>query len=104
MSNLKNLVAGVLLLGTLAAPAFAATDRVDPMEGVVIMMSKGGITQTMVSDSKTLDQIVQGAKEIDANSIVVSHNGKMFLVTDHKMPDGRMISTLIGERVKGGNG
>lgn len=100
MSNLKTLFAVALLLGTFAAPAFA-NDRDEVMEGVITTITPSGMKQTVIRDTAELDQIISHGHQIDAHSMIVSHNGKLYLASDFKMPNGMMLSQEIDDMIKG---
>ncbi len=103
MIKIKCLIAGALMFGTFIVPA-SANDR-DPMDGSITIFTKTGMSQMMVSDAAMLDEIVKGAEVIDDHSMIVNHNGKMYIVKDHKLGNGRMISDVLSQEQggKGGN-
>jgi hypothetical protein len=102
MVNFKTLIAGMLMIGAVAMPAFA--DDRQPMEGLVTVFTKAGMTQMMVANPSLLDDAVKGAEVLEEHAMVISHNGKMYLVKDHKLSSGRMVSDLFNEEqgAKGG--
>ena len=101
MTNMKQMIAGLLMSVALATPALAA-ERLDPMDGSVTIFTKTGMMQTMVTDTAMLDQIIKGATVIDDHTMIVNHNGKMYLVKDTKLANGKMVSDTITEHSMGG--
>jgi hypothetical protein len=101
MPNMKHLIAGLLMAGALAMPAFA--DDRGPMQGLVTVFTKSGMTQMMVASTKVLDESVKDAVVLEDHAMVISHNGKMYLVKDHKLSSGKMVSELFAEE-QGGKG
>lgn len=101
MLNMKYAIAGLLMFGAFSSNAFAS-ER-DPMDGSITVFTKTGLSQMMVSNTAMLDEIIKGAEVLDDHAMVVNHNGKMYLVKDHKLSNNRMISDVLSQE-QGGKG
>ncbi len=102
MSNLKHMIAGLLMFGAMAVPAWAA-ERPDPMDGAVTVFTKTGMMHMMMTDTAMLDDLVKGATVLDEHTMIINHNGKMYLVKDHKLATGRMAYEVVEHSLMGGN-
>jgi hypothetical protein len=94
MIRRSNIIAAMALLFAFAAPAFAESERMT--EGSVTVFMKTGATAIMhVTDKAMLDDITRGAVQLDDHAMLVMHDGKLFLVADHKMANGKLISEAL---------
>ncbi len=94
MTRRTNIFAAMALLFAFTAPAFAESERMT--EGTITVYMKSGATAVMhVADKAALDSITKGAMQLDDHAMVVMHDGKLFLVTDHKMENGKMVSEFL---------
>ena len=94
MATMKNTLAAIMLLATAASPAFA-NDR----EGDLAVYARtGGVQLMRITDKAMLDEITRGAVPLDDHAMVVMNGGKFYLVNDHKMASGKMISEILKPR------
>ena len=99
MTRRANIFAAMAVLFAVATPAFAAGERMS--EGAVFGFMKSGETvQTKITNKAMLDEITHGAIQLDDHAMVVMHDGKLFLVNDHMMSNGKLIS----DNLAGGHG
>jgi len=47
-----------------------------------------------------LDDMTKGLTPLADNAMVVMHNGKFYLVLDHKMPNGKMLSEMLHDNTQ----
>lgn len=94
MARRTNIIATMALLCAFVAPAFAGAERMQEGE-VTAFMKSGTVTQMHVADKAMLDEITHGAIQLDDHAMVVMHDGKLFLVTDHMMSNGKMITDIL---------
>ena len=94
MANIKKFIATIALLGAIASPAFAESPQ--EIEGkLTAYHTSGAVAQMTVTNKTMLDDMTKGLTPLADNAMVVMHNGKFFLVLDHKMPNGKMLSDML---------
>ena len=42
-----------------------------------------------------MDMMVKEAAPMEAGTVMMMHNGKMYMMKDHKMPNGKMMSEIL---------
>ena len=95
VATMKTAFAAMMLLAALAAPAFAEHGK----EGDVAVCSRAdGVKQMKIASAVMLDEITKGVVPLDDHAMVVMNHGKFYLVLDHKMANGEMVSALLAQR------
>ena len=91
--------ASMMMLGAVGimaatASAAAAMDSMMMDKGMTMMVMPDGKTATMKSmDDKTMSMMKDMAKPMDkAVIMMMGADGKMYMMEDTKMPDGKMMS------------
>ena len=98
MVNLKMAAMSVAFIGSLCGVAFAQGDSggADPklmIQNSVTFTTTDGRIVSKVLAPDTMDEIMKhGVTPMTAGVMTMMHDGKMFMVTDHKMPNGTMMS------------
>ncbi len=98
MNSFKRFIISLVLIGTVAGPAFAAGEGgASSLQNNTLLMTtpSGAIVQKMVMDQAMADMMVKDAMPMTAGVIHMMHGGKMYMVTDKKMPDGKMLSEFM---------
>jgi hypothetical protein len=95
MNYLRNLVIGLTLIGALAAPARAQGDGAIFMEGQMIMPSATGMLITKPIDPAIREMMMKDAMPMTTGVMMMMHGGRMYTVTDKKMPNGKMLSDMV---------
>jgi hypothetical protein len=94
----KTVIAATLLttLGGGAALAQGAPPGSPSWENTVLMVSpEGSVVQKRVTDRAMMDTMMRGATPMRPGTMVMVHNGKMYMISDRKMSNGRMLSEEI---------
>jgi hypothetical protein len=65
-----------------------------PENGVVFITQNGSVTHKTLSNAEMEKLMQQGATQIPTGVLLLRHDGKLYMVTDHKMGDGRMVSEM----------
>ena len=105
MHKLLLATSSLLTIAALSSPAFAQTGpsansfemmrdgKTVMRDGqMLMMMPNTGHFHTMQSDAAMNDMMAKNGKAMPANMIMMMHNGKMMMMEDMKMPDGKMMS------------
>jgi hypothetical protein len=104
MGYFKHAIIGLALAGALAAPAFAAGEGGEGFritEGTIVLTTPSGmVTQKKVTDAAMADTFMKEGTPLGAGVMIMMHGGKLYIMNDKKMPDGRMFSD--GARMGGG--
>jgi len=99
MANIKKIIATIALLGAFASPVFAESPQ--EIEGkVTAYRTTGAVVQMTVKNKAMLDDMTKGLTPLADNAMVVMHNGKFYLVLDHKMPNGKMLSEMLHDNTQ----
>lgn len=88
------LVAGFALAG----PAFAQAEGVMHDNTVIFIAKNGRMTTMATVDKAMMDTIVREGKVVSNSMIFVMAGGKLYMIEDHKMADGKMLSEHLGLR------
>ena len=92
MNSLKPVMFAALAAIAFAAPALAQGEgRMAPQTGMIVDPG-GRMTNHTVTDKMIMDEVIKNGKVISGAHIYVNHEGKMYMVDDHKMADGKMMS------------
>lgn len=96
MKLLTQTVASFLLVGALAGPAFAENETRNFSDNQIVITSPDGImTRMNVADAAMLDMMMKEATPMTSGVLVMMHGGRMYTMTDHKMPNGKMMSDIL---------
>jgi len=94
--NFKQAIAGLLLAGSIASPAFAQGETLDKAYGSGVMTfttPDGSIVRKSVP-AATMKEMTEGAMPMTAGVMMMMHDGKMYMMADKKMPNGKMMSDM----------
>lgn len=99
MTSFKMAVMSLALVGSSFGVAFAQGDAggyPKPMvEGSMTYTTADGVTVTKTLAKDTMAEIMKnGAMPMTAGVLIMMHEGKMYMATDHKMPNGSMMADL----------
>jgi len=97
MKYITKVIASLALLGALAGPAFAAGEGGPGIYGenqVVVTLPSGNV-QTKTADAAMMDMMMKEAAPMASGIVMMMHGGKMYFMTDHKMPNGKMMSDIV---------
>jgi len=100
MKNLKPAMFALLAAMAFTAPAFAqGTEGIMVRDNTITIVMPNGHTMTMpISGKAQLDMAMKGAKPVAAGQIFIMSGGKLYMIEDTKMPDGKMLWEHIGGR------
>jgi hypothetical protein len=108
MRVFKQAVVGLAMLGALAAPAIAAEGgegHWQLTDGMVITtLPNGAVVQKKVTDATTAATLMKEATPLAAGVMIMMHDGKVYMITDKKMPNGKMLSEWGMGQTMGGGG
>ena len=108
MEFFRRAIMGLALAGALAAPAIAAEGGegswklTDSM--VILTMPNGAVTQKKVTDASTSAMLMKEAKPLAAGVMIMMHDGRVYMITDTKMANGKMLSEQAMGQTMGGGG
>lgn len=92
-------VMSLACVGALVSPAFAQGDLgglPSYTDDLVTMTSPTGtVIQKRMTDRAMMDMMVKEAAPMEAGTVMMMHNGKMYMMKDHKMPNGKMMSEIL---------
>jgi hypothetical protein len=91
-------IAAALLtaIGSGAALAQGAPPGSPSWENTVLIVSPDGpVVQKRVTDRAMMDTMMRGATPMRPGTMVMVHNGKMYMIPDRKMSNGRMLSEAV---------
>jgi hypothetical protein len=91
-------IASLAIVGTLTSPAFAqggAEGTTFADETVMMVRPSGQIVRRQVADAAMSEMMMKDARPMAVDTILMMHGGKMYVVTDKRMSDGKMISERI---------
>lgn len=93
MTYLKSTVLALAAACVLSAPALAQGEGIALRERQArMMMSDGSWYDRNVNDQALHDSMIKNGRQLSAGHVVVMSGGKHYLVEDHRMPDGKMMS------------
>jgi hypothetical protein len=88
-------IACLAVIGTFATPVFAQGGAEGTMftnDTVLIVTPSGQIMRRQMVDAAMSEMMIKDATPMTAGTMIMMHGGKMYMVSDKKMPDGKMIS------------
>jgi len=94
--ELKFAIASLLMLGSLAAPAFAQGENPDKPygSGVMTFTTPSGTIERRTVPPAVMAEMTKGAMPMTAGTMMMMHEGKMYMMADKKMPNGKMMSDM----------
>lgn len=97
--------AGLALTCAVTQAAFAEGEGSGPPfpeNGTIYITSIGNVFHKTLSAAEMSKLMQQGATELKAGAILTMHDGKIYIVQDHKMNDGKMLAEEIMLRASAG--
>ena len=95
MACVAGLPAGAFAQGEGNSPPF-------PENGTIFFTANGNYARKTLSASELGMLMSAGAKPVAAGMLLTMHDGKFYMVEDHKMPSGKMLSEELGLRAAAG--
>ena len=100
MSTIKSTALGLIIACAFTVPALAADTEMgmhmDMKEGAMMMMTPDGKIMTMDKpDQMVSDMMMKDGGPMTSNMMMMMHDGKMMIMKDRKMPDGKMMSDMM---------
>ena len=94
MLKIKTILIGAFVATVLTLPVVA--DEMKIQEGqVVVMMTDGQMHVVKTPDKKLSDLLMQHGEAMPAGVMMMMHGGKMMIMGDKKMDDGKMMFDSI---------
>lgn len=89
-------IACLLILGSLAPPAFAQGETPDRPygSGTWTFTTPTGTVTRMTLPPAMLAELTKGATPMTVGTMTMMHEGKMYVVPDQKMANGKMMSDM----------
>lgn len=99
----KCLIAGLALVAVLATSAFAQEGGGRPDIDFTpntfrLVMPNGRVLEKRMTDQHMQEMVANGAMPMTAGTMMMMHDGKMYMVQDKRMPNGKMLSDYMMER------
>jgi hypothetical protein len=66
-----------------------------PENGVVFITQNGTYTRKTLSNAEVDALMKQSATPVPTGVLLLRHDGKLYMVPDHRMSDGRMVSEMV---------
>ena len=101
MTYLKHAIASLVLAGCLVSPAFAQGESPDATygENVVTFTTPGGtVVRKTVSATVMANIMARNPTPLAQGVMLMMHQGKMYMLNDQKMADGKMMSDTVMSR------
>ena len=96
MAYMRSTILALAAACALATPALAQGEGATLRDGsVMVVMPNGRMMTRAVTDRAMLDAMVQKGKQLTAGQMLVMSGGKLYIVEDYKMPDGKMMSDIL---------
>lgn len=94
MNLLKPTIVSLALMGTFATFAFAQSESPSLYQDNTLTMTStsGKVMMMTVADKAMADMMMKGAMPMTKGVMMMMHGGKMYIVHDRKMPNGKMLS------------
>jgi hypothetical protein len=90
---LKTTVALASLVLLVSSTSSQAQEVMMMKDGTMMMMTPDGrMSRTAVPDKMLSDTILKEGKVVTASQLVMMHGGKVYMIEDQKMSDGKMMS------------
>ena len=100
MNFLTSAIAGLAVIGALASPAFAQGEGgralAELPDSTFVLVTPGGkMMERKITDPAMAKMMMKDATPMTAGTMMMMHGGKMYMVPDQKMSDGRMLSEMM---------
>lgn len=97
MSYFKQIIVSVAFVGALASPAFAqgGGEGTMFMDETMLMATPNGAVVKKPMDKAMQEMMMKEAMPMTAGVMMMMHDGKMYMVTDKKMSNGKMMSDMV---------
>ena len=82
-------------IGSGAALAQGAPPGSSWQDTVIMIAPNGSVVQRTITDRSMMNMMMQGATPLRPGTMVMVHNGKMYMIPDKKMSNGRMLSEEV---------
>lgn len=92
MNFLKPVMLATLAAIAFAAPALAQREGGEIAPGSGMVVDQNGKMFNHVMPDTLRESAIKNGKLVTATQMFINHGGKMYMVEDHKMPDGKMMS------------
>jgi hypothetical protein len=96
MSFIKSTMLALATVTALAGPALAQGEGMNLRDTqVMVVMADGRMMTRAVTDRATLEAMVQKGKQVTAGQLLVMSGGRLYLIEDYRMPNGKMASDFM---------
>ena len=96
MTYVKSMLLALAATGALAGSALAQGDGGMMQNGSVMMfMPDGRMVSRKMTDQAMIASMVQKGKPLAAGQILVMSGGKVYILDDSKMANGKMFSEIL---------
>lgn len=96
MSYIRSTIFALAASCSLAGPALAQGGGSDLRDlSVMFVMPDGRMMMRTMTDRAMVDALVQRGKPLAAGQALVMRGGKVYIVDDYKMADGKMLSEIL---------
>ncbi len=90
---IKRIGAGIALTAILVGSALAQCEPIKMSEGMVTFYSRtGGIVVKTMADPAFLAAVSKDFSALPSGTILMVHDGKLYMAKDKKLSDGHMLS------------
>ena len=94
--KLKYAIASLVILASLASPAFAQGENADKPYGSgtwTFITPSGEVMRRTLTPAMTAE-LTKDATPMTVGTMIMMHDGKMYIVLDKKMASGKMMSDM----------
>ena len=95
MTYVKSMLLALAATCALSGPVLAQGEGMMQNDTVMMFMPDGRMVTRKMTDQAMITSMVQKGKPLTAGQILVMSGGKVYIVDDSKMPDGKMISEIL---------
>jgi len=97
MTFRKRAIVSLVLMSSFASPVFAQGETPDTTFGdntMTFTTSDGKMVKKAIPPKTMAELMTKGAMPMTAGVMMMMHQGKMYMMNDQKMPDGKMMSDM----------
>lgn len=98
MNFVKSAAVGLALICVLAIPAIAQGVPAALEDGSVLMVSPTGTMMKMHPSQTVSDTLAKEGTPLPAGVMIHRRGGKLYVVQDKKMPNGKMLSETMTQQ------